>query len=346
MSMRDPRLNVIAPVCLALAALTLSLLPAPLVAQTAATQTARLDSVWLLPERSAPAQVIARNESRLTAEVSGAVVRWSADTGAAVRRGDVLVQIDATDAQLALLRAEATRDAARARLELGEAQRQRARELVAQGFFSQEALAQRETEVTLQRAEVAAAEAQVQTARRQIDKAVVRAPFAGTVTQRTVQLGEVVTPGTPLMVVSETGAVEVQASVAPTELAGLRGATTLHFQAQGSESRSVIRVVRVVGAVQSGSRTQTVRLGFAEPTALPAGSAGRILWNDPQPHVPASLIVRRGGQLGVFIRTDGSARFVPLDGAQEGRATPTSLPPDTQVVIRGQAALTDGQPLN
>ncbi len=318
----------------------------PAAAQTPDVRTARLDSIWQFPERSAPAQVLARNESRLTAEVAGTVTRWTVDVGASVTRGALLVQIDPRDSELGVQRAEAGVEAAQARLRLGEAQLARARELVAQGFFSQEALAQRETEVALQRAELASAQTQLASARRQLEKTAIRAPFNATVAQRTVQQGEAVSPGTPLMVLAETGAAEVQASVPPTDVPGLRRATGAQFQVQGQTERLSVRLLRVAGTVQSGSRTQTVRLGFTEATALPPGSSGLLLWQDPSPHIPASLVVKRGQALGVFVQEGRVARFVPLSGAQEGRAAPTTLPAETLIVVRGQAALNDGQSID
>jgi len=74
-----------------------------------------------------------------------------------------------------------------------------------------------------------------------------------------------------------------------------------------------------------------------------AGAQGRLLWHEDRPHVPASMLVRREGQLGVFVVEDGKARFVALPGAQEGRAAAATLAPQAQVVVSGQAALRDGQ---
>ena len=330
-------------------------------AATTSVQTARLDSVWLQPERSAAATVLARNESRLSAEVGGRVLSWGADVGATVRRGDLLLQIDPTDHELALQRAQAGRDAAMSRLQLGLAQLQRARDLVAQGFFSKEALTQRETEVALQQADLASAEAQLRSARRQLERTRVLAPFAGTVVQRTAQVGETVAPGTPLFVLAESGAAEVQAHVPPAEVPGLRRAGAWQFQPQGSALTYPLRLLRVSATVQAANRTQAVRLGWAEaaapgaapatapgaaPGTAPPGSSGVLRWRDPQPHIPAALMVRRGDALGIFVRQGQQARFIGLPGAQEGRAVATQLPPDTLVVVRGQAALTDGQALN
>ena len=333
-------------------------LPGPAHAQSApapaasndptALRTARLDSVWLQPARSAPAVVMARNESRLAAEVGGTLLARQADVGASVRAGEVLARIDPRDLALALERAAAARDAAQARLRLGQAQLQRARDLVAQGFFSAEALAQRETEVALQQADLASAEAQWRTAQRQLDKATLRAPFAGRVVPRRAQPGDAGARGPPLYVLAQRDGAEIQATVDPTQVAGLRQAASPVFEPQTTSAAALaVRVLRISPTLQAGSRSQTVRLAMLQPSAMPAaGTAGVLRWQDPQPHVPATLVVRRGHSLGLFVAQNGQARFVPLPLAQEGRPAPIHLPADTQVVVQGQARLQDGQALN
>ena len=315
------------------------------IAHSATLQTARLDSVWVQPERSAAAQVMSRNESRLAAEVSGRIDRWSADVGANVKRGDVLVQIDPADYQLGLDRARAQQQAAQARLELARTQLKRAQDLVNQGFFSQEALTQRETEVALYQAELTSATSQLRTAQRQLDKTTLRAPFAGTVLQRQAQVGETVAVGGLLYVLAETGPVEIQASVAPADVAGLRRASRVEFVPQLGGLPQAVQLARITATLQTTSRSQTARFTTTGTVDWPAGSTGTVRWQDPTPHIPATLVVRRGGSLGVFVQEGTVARFVPLPDAQEGRAAPTKLKPDTRIVIQGQATLADGQTL-
>lgn len=303
---------------------------------------ARLGDVWIQPEREAPASVVPRNESRLSVEVSGTLQRWTADVGASVKRGALLAQIDARDYQLAVQRAQAALDASSARLKLAQAQLQRSRELVAQGFFSQEALAQRETDVALVRTEVSASRAQLATAQRQLDKTTLRAPFAGSVKERLAQTGEAVAPGSVLYVLTETGTAEVQATLSPQDAAGLSVAVDLRLDAAGQSVP--VRLLRVGSTLSVPARTQVARLAFAG-TSLPAGTSGTLRWREAKPHLPPFLVVRRDGTLGVFVQqgsdAQAKARFVALPGAQEGRvaAVPSGLNPDTRVVVRGQDAL-------
>lgn len=316
--------------------------PAPPAAGSAANVELRtLKELVVHPQRDVAATVIARNESKLAAEVAGTVLRWSADTGARVRRGEVLAEIDPADYRLALERARAAAEASAARLKLAESQLKRSQSLVEKGFISQEALSQKETEVALMRAELAANRAQQATAARQLEKTRLRAPFDAEVRERKGQLGEMVAAGTVLYVLAEAGASELTASVSPADAANLPSARELRFEAQGL--RYPVRLLRVGATLSPTARTQEARFAFADAMP-PAGSDGRLLWNDPLPHLPAAVIVRRGAALGVFVAEGGKARFVPLPGAQEARATaqPAGLGEGAMIVVGGQAALQDG----
>jgi RND family efflux transporter MFP subunit len=308
----------------------------------AVVQVRPFGDVAVRPQREAPAAVVARNQARVAAEVPGTVLRWTVDAGASVRRGELLAEIDPTDFRLERDRAQAALQATQARVGLAQTQLQRTRELVAQNFLSQEALNQRETELKLMQAELAANQAQLATAQRALARTRITAPFAATVSQRLAQAGEYVAPGTALFVLTETGASEVSAQLLPDDVAGLRAAQAPRFEAAG---RAVpLKLLRVAGAVTASSRTVEVRLAPQE--AVLPGTEGRLVWAEDRAHVPPSLIVLRERRLGVFTVAEGRARFVPLPGAQEGRAAPAALPADTPVVISGQAALRDGEPVS
>lgn len=325
------------------------------------TQVVRLDSVWVQPERTAAAQVVARNESRLAAEVAGLVQRWGPDVGSTVAQGELLVQIDRRDYQLALERARASQQAAQARFQMAQTQLERAQDLVEQGFFSQEALTQRETELALHQAERTNATSQVRSAQRQLDKTTLRAPFDASVAQRHAQVGETVAVGTVLYVLADIGPPQVQASVSPADVAGLRQATHIDFVPQLGGAPMPLTLRGVTASLQTTSRTHTARLALANNESntpadddamtrmhsvlLAPGSSGTIRWQDATPHIPATLIVKRGTELGVFVQQGNTARFVALPLAQEGRAAPTTLAPTTRIVVRGHAALQDGQSL-
>lgn len=310
--------------------------------------TQRFADVAIHPQREAPAAVVARNESKVAAEVAGRLLRWTREVGEPVARGALLAEIDPADYRLAVDRARAALQAGQARHELARTQLQRARELVAQGFVAQEAVNQRETEVRALAAEIAASRSQLASAELQLARTRITAPFAASVTQRLAQAGEFVTPGTALYVLTESGGAEVSAALAPVDVASVRAASAWGFD--GATGSAPLVLLRIAPTVNAPARTVEARFRFSSPDAAAApGSEGRLRWHDPRRHLPAELVVRRTvdgrSRLGVFVAKDGRAGFIVLPEAQEGRAAPVRLPDDAQVVVRGQAALTPGQPL-
>lgn len=309
--------------------------PAPADAQVA---TASFQEVALNPTREVAAVVVPRNESRIGAEVAGTVARWGADGGTMVRRGDLLVELDAVDHRLARDRAKAALDAAQARSALAEAQLRRARELVAQNFLSQEALGARETEAQLAEAERASQRLALAAAERALAKTRIVAPFDASVRQRLAQVGEAVAPGSPLYVLVQLQGAEVSGQLSPEDAESLRQATDARF-VRADGRATPLRLLRIAATLNSPARTVDVRLAG---NGLVPGRDGRLVWSDPRPHLPAALLVRRDDKLGVFTVSSGQARFVELPSAQEGRAMPAGLAPQTVVVTRGQQSLRDG----
>ena len=334
--------------------LAAALLPGAAMAQAAsapaadaapATLTAAFGEVALHPVREVSAVVVARNDSRIAAEVPGTVLRWGPDVGARVARGALLVEIDPVDHRLARDRARAALDAATARAALARQQLQRARDLVAQNFLSREALAARETDLQLAEADVASQRLALASAARMLAKTRITAPFDASVRQRLVQRGEAVAAGTPLYVLAETAGAELSAQLSPDDVGSLRAGRDLRF-VRPDGSSAALKLLRVAGTVSSPARTVEVRLAPAPGQApLVPGRDGRLTWADPRAHVPAALLVRRDGALGVFTAVDGQARFQPLPLAQEGRATPADLAAGTRLVTQGHQALRNGDRL-
>jgi RND family efflux transporter MFP subunit len=343
--MTDLRLIAsLAALCLGLAA-TAAMAQAPAAPSAPAVGFKPFSGIATFPVRDAPAQAVALNRTQLAAEVSARVASTHAEPGERVKKGQVLVQLDARDYQLALERAQAQLQAAKARLDQADAQLRRTRSLQAQNFVSPEALTQRETEVEVVRADVAVAVNAVDLARRNVEKCTLRAPYEAIVRSREASAGSLAGAGMVLMTLEDATRVEVTARVSPRDLTSLRAAKEVAFISPAG--RSAVRIVRVSPSIDDASRTHDVRAAFVAERA-PAGADGRLAWSDPAPHVPAELMLRRETEpgrsvLGVFVLRDGVARFVALPGAQEGRPAPADLPPDARIAVDGRNSLRDGQ---
>jgi RND family efflux transporter MFP subunit len=298
--------------------------------------------VAIHPERSAPAAVVGKNEARLSAEVAATIQALPVDVGQTVKQGGVVARLDPRDAELALERAAAAQAQAQARHAQAQAQYARAQTLREKNFYSAEALSLRETELAATAADLRAATAQRETARRALDKHTLRAPFDAVVRGRGGQVGELAAPGTVLLTLVSERELELAAQLQPRDAESLQAAVSPEFETAGG--RHALKLLRISPALNRESRSVEVRLIFTGPPPA-AGSEGRLVWRDPQAHLPAELLVRRTGRHGAFVVADGKARFHALPQAQEGRPAALDLPAEAQIVTQGRHALQDGQSL-
>jgi RND family efflux transporter MFP subunit len=298
-----------------------------------------LRELFVYAEREAPAAAVSLNESRIAAEVSAVVLDIPVHVGETVQRGAVLVRLDPRDHELALQRAQAALHSVQARIRLAEFQLERARELHKRNFASEDTLTQRTTELDVLRAERAAAVAQIEGARRDLDKCTLIAPFDAIVQARSAQVGELAAPGAPLLTLIDTSRIEISAQIQPRDGASLEAAGEIQFVTAGGSLPALL--LRISPAIDRGMRTREARLAFAEGGA-PPGSEGTLRWRAAEPLLPAELLSRRDGRLGVFVAAGDVARFVALEQAQEGRPAPVTLAPATPIILEGRFGLQDG----
>ncbi len=324
-----------------------SLAPTPAPAQSAGAapvpvQLAPLSEVLVDLEHRAPAEVLPLNDSLMAAEVNAVVRSVGADVGARVAAGELLVELDDRDYRLQLEAAEAALASAQARHAEAAAKLERARTLGASNYVSADELLTRETALAVGEAEIRSARAQVHIAQRNLDKCRVLAPFDGAVQERAAQVGAYVTVGSPLLRFVQSGQLELDAQVPEADAASLETASRLAFESRGQHWD--VRLLRLSPVVDPGRRARRARFGFAGDVPEP-GRSGELVWEVASGQLPASLLSRRGGALGVFLAREGRAEFVPVPGAEEGRPSPVDLPRDSQVVVQGQDRLQDGDPI-
>lgn len=317
---------------LATAFITLLLAPA-----AHAWQAQPLKDIAVYPERAAQAQVVSLNESKVAAQLAARIVSLPVEPGQSIPKGALLARLDCTDYDLARERAQAALQASEARARLATLQHQRGVKLASENFLSKDALDTRVAELDAARAEVAVAAVALKTARADQAKCAVRAPFPALVLERLAQQGETAAPGTPLVRLLDTSRIEVRAEVQEADAAGLRAAREIRFVAP--EGAYQVRLVRLSPAVSRSTRLGEARLRFPDRRAAP-GASGQVRWASPAPHLPATLVVRRAGRLGVFVVEANRPRFHVLPEAQEGRpAQATGLTPSSQVVVDGLGTL-------
>ncbi len=309
--------------------------PAPVRAQP-------LGELWIPIIQSAPAEVVSLNTSRLSAEITARVTAIPVLVGQEVAADVLLVELDCGDFQLALKRAQAGQRAALARRTLAAQQLTRAEKLARERHVAEEVIDQRRSELEAAEADVTARQVDVAEAGRNVDRCALRAPFRAAVVERHAGIGELANSGTPLITVQDLDQVEVSAQVIPSEAAVLARAEDLHLEYLGAQYPLVLQ--RVSPVVDRITRTHEVRLAF-EHRRAPPGASGRFNWRISRSGLPASLLVRRGSDYGIFLLRGDRAAFHPLPDALEGRPVVVDLPANTLIITDGRQQLSDGDPV-
>lgn len=323
-----------------LAICLLALLCAPaLAAPPLAVKSRPLSELAIHPQREASAQVVSLNLAKLSAELAARIDSIPVESGQRIAKGAVVAQLDCADTRIAAQRAQAELESSQARLKLAQQQLQRSSELAAKNFISSDALDAKKTDVAVVAAEVRLDSAARAAAQRDVGKCTLRSPFPAIVEARLAQVGELASPGTPIVQLWDTSRLQLAAQVQAADASLLAQASPV-FVSQGREY--AVKLLRVSPAMNPASRNHEARFSF--PRAAPApGSNGVLRWRDPRAFVPADYLINRAGQLGVFVVSGQRARFVPLPGAQEGRpAAAATLPTNAAIITEGRFALQDG----
>lgn len=303
----------------------------------------------IYPSIHVPASVVSLNNSKLSAEVNAIIKDVLVDVGQTVDRGSVLLKLDSSYYQLEYDRSKAALQSIRAKHDLADYQLQRAKSLSKQNVVSEELLAQRESDLKVFAGEVAVQKALRDIAKRNLDRCTVRAPFKAIIKERLGHIGELASIGTPLIHIVDAEKLEISAKIHTNDVVSLKSAKKIELLSQGG--RFNIELKNITPAYDSLERSQEVRFSFVGNDAgdddvgntdLP-GAYGKIIWNKTAPHIPADLVVRRDGNLGVFILEDNKSRFVKLINAKEGRPVAQSqLPEAASIIVDGRYRLQDG----
>ncbi len=302
------------------------------------------------PVLTAPATVVSRHDSNVTAEAAGRIT-FVAEEGALVDEGDPVAAMDDADARLQLDEA----DARLRRLEIALAQQtrdvERREALAARGALPanelDEIVSQRDmAAVELREARIARERAAVELARTSV-----AAPFTGLVVERHVEVGEYASPGAEMVRLVDIGALEARVQ-APVSLARfVREGLELHVS-DGADTFAA-PIATIIRAGDAVTRTFELRVnlegvdtlvGAPVRVRVPTGVAREAVC------VPRdALLLRPDGAYVMRVDADNVAERVavtPGAGVGDWIDIGDALAPGDRVVVRGAERLRAGETVN
>jgi membrane fusion protein, multidrug efflux system len=284
---------------------------------------------------SLPGSVQPLEETTIYARASGYVRKWHADIGDKVTDGQLLAELDTPEldqeidqARAQLLQAQASLVQSRANRELSQTNLQRYKQLAPSGVVSQADLDQRRAMAEVDDANVSVSQATIEAQQANMRRlaqlksfARVTAPFAGTVTQRTIEVGSLVTAGNgqPMYKVASMDParvfVQVPQDVSPSVRSGVPSTVTVREYGGRAFQGTV---ARAAGELDPLTRTMTTEVRVPNGDgALIAGMYANVALTLPSPHrvfeLPATALASdaHGSRVAV-VDAESKIRLVPV----------------------------------
>jgi membrane fusion protein (multidrug efflux system) len=250
----------------------------------------------------------------LRSEISGPIVQTYVEQGQAVTRGQSLVRIDDTALRDALISTQSAQRTAKLVLDNATRDAEREQRLEAAGAVAPRDVEAAQRALASAQAGMADAQARLTAAQKQLEKTTFRAPFDGLVSERPVNAGDVVQPGTAIVSVVNPASMRLEGSVPAEQLATLKVGTPVLFTVNGY-----------------GSQTFTGRIDRINPTADPATRQVRVYVTIPN---GKSALV--GGLFadGRVATENRQGIMVPISAVDERGISPIVLRIRTGVVER------------
>lgn len=312
--------------------------------------------------RQYPANVVPLRETELRAEVSGYVTGIFVADGAEVSAGQKLYEVDQVRYSAALNQAQASLSIAKANKERVERDLARYEALAAKDAIARQVLDNTRTELQTAEAQVIAAQAAFSTAQTNLERSIIRAPFAGNIGISQVRTGALVSAGSTLLnTISSTDPMAIEFQANESELkemldlqrSAASGAdSVITLELGGGEVYPYYgRITTLDRAINRSTGTITVRATFSNPQGrLKAGLSAIIRIRQrsqtKQLVIPYKAVTEQLGQTSVYVLGDSSRveqRVIRL-GLKTGEKTVVTegLSLGDQVVTEGMINLRHG----
>lgn len=307
---------------------------APIAVHTVTTALAGWPSTY-----EATGTVRARTSATIASRVMGYVQQVTVQQGDRVTQGRTLVVLDTQDLETNFQRAnarvaevagtipeaESGVAAAQANLHLAEVTFRRIEDLAAKKSVSNQEFDEASARLKAAQASYDMARAkrtqlqsrieQAEQERRSADitRAYGRivAPFAGIVTAKSVNVGDMASPGLPLLTIERQDGYRLEASVDESKVSGVRAGQAVRVGIEGPACATLSRVSEVVPMVDAASRSYIVKVDLPACAGLRSGMFGRAWFPLGMRQVialPAAAIIDRGQLQSVFVADGETAR--------------------------------------
>lgn len=301
----------------------------------ASVRVAKVETGRSIAREEVVGTVRARERATVEPKVSGRIARLNATLGQAVAAGDVLCELDVREIKARLDQALAQSEQAAKDLERYA------------NLLKQEAVTRAEYDAMEARSRMAAAA--VAEAETMLGYAKVTAPFSGVITRKLADVGELASPGRPLVELENPNDLRVEVDLPESLLRQIRMGAKLQIVQEESPSAVEGTVSEIGPAADPMSRTYRVKIDLPKESGFRPGQFVRVVvpaGESPRLLVPSGAVIEKGQLEFVFVVTNNVAqlRLVRTAKRTGGSAEIVSgVSAGETVVTDGADTLIDGQ---
>jgi RND family efflux transporter MFP subunit len=261
-----------------------------------------------------PGSVISQERIEVSSRTTGYIQRISVHEGDVITKGDVLIEIDPTDIEGAIKRAHAAHSSAKTALSDAEQDADRLENLLERGAVSNESLRKARVARDVARARLAEAQAALDTALAGRRYTTIISPIDGIVAARQKQVGDLATPGIPILTIESRRLLLFRTSVSESHIGDLNVSEPVKVAIDALDQAEVTgEILRIIPSGDPVTRRYDVELALPSGLDVFPGMFGRahfIIGTDRVVTIPARAQSERGGLTGVFVvGDDGVAHF-------------------------------------
>jgi RND family efflux transporter MFP subunit len=303
----------------------------------------------IIPRRyTSPGSVVASQEFMVTSTISGFIQEIAVEEGDRIDKGMLLVRIDPSKVNRAILQAEAAVAAAQAELKDANDDVRKFRTLVASESISDERLRKGVLRQEKVRASLHKAQAELQAQRADLEYIEITSPVSGHVAERLMSEGDLSTPGNPILHLESLQAMEFETYVPEKFLVQLKAGGLATIELDTLNQKVEGKITAIVQSTDAVTRSGKIKILLPDSIATIPGMFGRASFTigaDTRLTVPESSIITRAGVEGVFVITpEGDARFVSVQTGfqwKDRRVILAGLRPDDRILTEPPAATFD-----
>jgi membrane fusion protein, multidrug efflux system len=290
-------------------------------------------------------------ETDLAANASGRVLSTEVERGDVIKPGQVLAKLDVRAAALSAAEARAQVESSRASAEQARTECGRYEQLKATGAVTELEYEQKITQCRTLPLSVEAASARAALAAQNVGDGIIRAPFAGTITERFVEVGQFVRQDSRVVTIVSVDPIRLELAVPEAEVSKVKAGAEVAFRVAAFPDRRFRGTVRFVsGALRSTTRDLVVEAlvenkqrelipGMFADVELTVGSV-------KLPSVPKRAVLTRDDQARVYAVLDGrlEERMLALGPSVGDRQAVTrGVALGDKVVVSDPSGLDNGQ---